>query len=154
PLFISSLRKRYQHLKDFEKSQSDSEEHGSDEKPAPHQLQENKDEDKDEDEVCLWTPEFSTEISQTCSLQQTPTRAVCINQLEDGTLRFTLPPKEPNDEPEVYILSSADYDKKDPIHNVIITANELISITVEAIASNGQLLRESQLEFLANVQEG
>ncbi|KAG6871009.1 hypothetical protein C0993_003891, partial [Termitomyces sp. T159_Od127] len=129
------LRKRYQHLKDFEKSQSDSEEPGSDEKPAPHLMQENKDEDKDEDE-------------------QTPTRPVCINQLEDGTLRFTLPPKEPNDEPEVYILSSADYDKKDPIHNVITTANELIRITVEAIASNGQLLRESQLEFLANVQEG
>ncbi|KAG6875649.1 hypothetical protein C0992_002967, partial [Termitomyces sp. T32_za158] len=130
--YYEELRKRHQHLKIFEKSQSESEEPGSDEEPtAPR----NKDEDKDEAE-------------------QTPSQTVCINQLEDGTLKFILPRKMPNDKTEVYILNSLDFDKKNPNHNVIITANELIRITAEAVASHVQLLRESQLEFLANVQQG
>ncbi|KAG6870369.1 hypothetical protein C0995_013494 [Termitomyces sp. Mi166 len=122
------LKKRHQRLKDLKKSRSETSQ--SDEEPPTTELQENKDED-----------------------EQTPTQKVHIDQLEDGTFKFTLPSSEAGGKSEVYILNSEDYDRENPIYNILITANEVIRMAVKTIANHMQLLQRSHKAFLTNAQK-
>ncbi|KAH0588648.1 hypothetical protein H2248_004466 [Termitomyces sp. 'cryptogamus'] len=75
-----------------------------------------------------------------------------LDHLEDGSLKFTLPPDEAEGKPKVYIFSSPNFDKKDPVHNIIIVAEEM-AITAMNHIDGLQNLTISEMEYLTVICE-
>ncbi|KAG6881659.1 hypothetical protein C0995_001157, partial [Termitomyces sp. Mi166 len=91
--------------------------------------------------------EMPEEAEHSAESQQRDSFEINLDHLGDGSLRFTFPPDETEGKSKVYILTSPNFEKNNPVYNIITIAEEMVNTAIHYV-ERLKKMAESEMDYL------